>query len=153
MLQVSKLTDSIEAGAVSVVSEVTMADDQGAGVTPVQLFEQLSHGLLLCLGARVGGLSADIQATLVADADGVAVVVQAVRPDQKLGPARLHLSVTTDDVMVADAELEAPLAVPCVDLSGGALLVRAHGRTVYYYQCDCSHFQLCIKHYELSIMN
>ena len=78
MLQVSKLTDSIEAGAVSVVSEVTMTDDQGAGVTPVQVFEQLSHGLLLCLGARVGRLSADIQATLIADADGVAVVVQAV---------------------------------------------------------------------------
>ena len=79
-VQVSVFPDCIEAGTVSVVSEVTMAGDQGAGVTPVQLFEQLSHGLLLCLGARVGGLSADIQAPLVADADGVAVVVQAVGP-------------------------------------------------------------------------
>ena len=129
-----------------------MADDEGAGVTPVQLFEQLSHGLLLRLGARVGGLTADVKPALVADADGVGVMVQAVCPDQKLGPTRFHLSVTTDDVVVADAELEAPLAVPCVDLSGGALLVRAHGRTVYYYQCNCSHFQLCIKHYELSII-
>ena len=112
IVQVSVFPDSIEAGAVLARVQVVVADDQGAGVTPVQVFEQLSHGLLLCLGARVGGLSADIQATLVADADGVAVVVQAVGPDQKLGPARLHLSVAADDVVVADAELEAPLPVP-----------------------------------------
>ena len=147
-LQVSIFVRYIEAGTVLTGIQVVMADDECAGVTPMQLFEQLSHGLLLRLGARVGGLTADVKPALVADADGVGVVVQAVCPDQKLGPTRFHLSVTTDDVVVADAELEAPLAVPCVDLSGGALLVRAHGRTVYYYQCDCSHFN-----YALSIMN
>ena len=150
-LQVSIFVRYIEAGTVLTGIQVVMADDEGAGVTPVQLFEQLSHGLLLRLGARVGGLTADIKPALVADANGVGIVVQTVRPDQKLGPARLHLSVAADDVVVADAELEAPLPVPCVDLSGGALLVRAHGRTVYYYQCDCSHFQLCIKHYNSSV--
>ena len=77
-LQVSIFVRYIEAGTVLTGIQVVMADDEGAGVTPVQLFEQLSHGLLLCLGARVGGLSADIQATLIADADGVAVVVHAV---------------------------------------------------------------------------
>ena len=77
-LQVSIFVRYIEAGTVLTGVQVVVADDEGAGVTPVQLFEQLSHGLLLRLGARVGGLSADIQAPLVADADGVAVVVHAV---------------------------------------------------------------------------
>ena len=39
--------------------QVMMSDNQGAGVAPVQLFEQLSHGSLLFSRPRVGGLTAD----------------------------------------------------------------------------------------------
>ena len=49
-------------------------------------------------------MSADVQPTLVADADGVGIVVQAVGTDHIFRAAGLDLSVTTDDVVVADAE-------------------------------------------------
>jgi hypothetical protein len=93
----------------------------------VQLFEQLSHRLPLFLGARVGGLTADVQSTLVAYAYRVTVMVHAVGPHHIFGPAFLNLSVTTDDVVVADAEVKASLAVPRIYLRGRRCLVRAHG--------------------------
>ena len=44
----------------------------------MQFFEESSHGSLLSLGARVGGLTADVEPALVADADRVGIVVLAV---------------------------------------------------------------------------
>ena len=129
-LQVSIFVRYIEAGTVLTGIQVVMADDEGAGVTPVQLFEQLSHGLLLRLGARVGGLTPDVEPALVADADRVGVVVLAVGTCQPFRTTRLYLSVTTDNVVVADAEVETPLAMPCVDLSRRRKLVGPHCRTM-----------------------
>ena len=78
-----------------------------AGVTPMEVFEQLSHGSLLRLGSRVGGLTADVVAALIANTDRVLVVVLAfyvtVRTNHRFRTSRLNLSVTTDDVVVADA--------------------------------------------------
>ena len=107
-----------------------MTYDQGAGVAPVQIFEQLPQGCLLRLGARVGGLTADVEPALVADADRVGVVVLAVGTCQPFRTTRLYLSVTTDNVVVADAEVETPLAMPGVDLSRRRKLVGPHCRTV-----------------------
>ena len=59
----------IEAGTVAVVSEVTVPYDQGAGVTLVEFLDQSSHALLLLSRTRVGGLTADVEPALVADAD------------------------------------------------------------------------------------
>ena len=80
-----------------------MTDNHGAGVTPVEVFEQLSHGSLLFSRSRVGGLTADVQAALVADAYRVGVVIHAVGANLTFRTAWLYLSVTTDDVVVADA--------------------------------------------------
>ena len=79
-----------------------MSYDQGAGVTPVEIFEQLSHGSLLFGSTRIGGLTADVEPALVADAYRVLVVSLAVGTDDLLAPAWLDLSVTTDDVVVAN---------------------------------------------------
>ena len=89
-----------------------MPYDQGAGVTLVQVVEQSPHGSLLFSRARVGGLTSYIEPALVADADRVAVVVQTVGADHPFRATWLDRSVTTDHVMVADAEVETPLAVP-----------------------------------------
>ena len=83
--------------------QVVVSDDDGAGVAPVQLFEQCAHGSLLFSRPRVGGLTADVQAALVADAYRVGVVVQAVGTDHVLRTTLFDLSVTTDNVVVADA--------------------------------------------------
>jgi hypothetical protein len=94
-----------------------VTDNQCAGVALVQLFEHLSHGLLLFSRSRVGGLTADVEPALVADAYRVAVVVQAVSANHPFRTAFFDLSVTTDDVMITDTELPVViLSVPTVDL-------------------------------------
>ena len=95
-----------------------MTHDQGAGVTFAEIFEQQSHALLLLSRARVGGLTADIESPFVADADRMGIVVQTVGTNHPFRPTGLDLSVTTDHVVVADAEVEPPLAMPGIDLSG-----------------------------------
>ena len=117
-INISVLFHRIEAGAIPVVTEVAMPDDQGTGVTLVEIFEQLSHRRLLRCRTRVVGLTADVEPALVADADRVGIVVQTVGTDHPFRPTGLNLSVTTDHVVVADAEVEPPLAMPGIDLSG-----------------------------------
>ena len=68
-------------------------------------------------------MTAGVEPALVADAYRVGVVVHAVGANQKLRTAKLYLSVTTDHVMVADAEVETSLAMPCVNLSCRTVLV------------------------------
>ena len=45
-----------------------MAYDEGAGVALLQCLQQPPERFLLCLGARVGGLAADVKPALVAHA-------------------------------------------------------------------------------------
>ena len=96
-----------------------MPDDQGTGVTLVEIFEQLSHRRLLRSRARVVGLTADVEPALVTDADRVGIVVQTVGTYHPFRAAWLDLSVTTDHVVVAYAKLiMAVFAMPGIDLSG-----------------------------------
>ena len=129
----------IEAGAVAVVTEVAMPDDQGVGVTFAEIFEQQPHRRLLFSRACVGRLTADVEPALVADADRMGIVVQAVGTDHPFRATGLDLSVTTDHVVVADAEVEPPLAMPGINLSGRRCLVGLYCRTMNYYQCNNSH--------------
>lgn len=58
-----------------------MAGDDGLREASVQLFQQLAHRDLLSLRAGVRRIAVDVQATLIADADRVLVVVQTVSTD------------------------------------------------------------------------
>ena len=116
-----------------------MTQDHGAGVTLMELFEQRAHGSLLCRCAGVGGLTADVQPTLIADADRVGVVVLAMGTDHPFRTAWLYRSVSSDHVVVADTELPALLAMPRVYLSGRTCLVRPHRRTMDNNHGDGSH--------------
>ena len=112
-----------------------MPHDQGAGVTLVEILEQLSHRRLLRCRTRVVGLTADVEPALVADADRVGIVVQTVGTDHPFRPTGLNLSVTTDHVVVADAKLiMAVFAVPGINLSGRRCLVGLYCRTMNDYQ-------------------
>ena len=96
-----------------------MTDDQGAGVTLVKILEQQSHRRLLLSRARVGGLTADIESSFVADAYRMGIVVQTVGTYHPFRSTGLNLSVTTDHVVVADAKLiMAVFAMIGIDLSG-----------------------------------
>ena len=93
-----------------------MTYDQGAGVTPVQVFEQLPHRLLLRSRARVVGLTAGIKSPFIADANRMGIVMMpfyvAVGADHPFRATWLDRSVTTDHVVVADAEVETSITVP-----------------------------------------
>ena len=118
------------AWAVLLWIQVVVTDDHGTGIAPVQFLKQFSHGSLLRLSARVSGLTADVEPALVADADRVGIMVHAVGTDHPFRTAWLYRSVTTDHVVVAYAEVEASLAMPCIDLSDRTCLVRPHCRTM-----------------------
>ena len=81
-INISVLFHRIEARTGLLRIEVAMPDDQRAGVTLVEIFEQQSHRRLLLSRARVGGLTADVEPALVADADRMGVVVQTVGAGQ-----------------------------------------------------------------------
>ena len=111
-----------------------MTYDHSAGVTLVQVFEQLSHCSLLRLGTRIGRITPDIEPALVADTYRVGIVVHAVGTDHPFRPTLFYTSVTTDHVVVADAEVETSLAMPRIYLSGRTHLVGLYCRTMDYYQ-------------------
>ena len=99
-LQVGILTnDVLDAGAVLPGVQVVVSHDQGAGVAPMKVLKEPSQRGLLRLGAGVGGLTADVEPALVADAYRVGVVVHAVGTDHIFRTAVLDFSVTTDDVV------------------------------------------------------
>ena len=84
--------------------------------------------MLLGGSARVGSFAVLVQATLIADADGVLVVVFGMCPYQVLVPCLVHLSVAGNVVMIA-CEPEAGVVignkvldgVPTVAASGAAV--------------------------------
>ena len=87
--------------------QVVVTDNQGVGVALMEVLQEPAKGCLLLRRTGVGGLTADVKTTLVAHANGVAVVVHAVGADHPFRSARLYLSV-----VVADAELPPSLSVP-----------------------------------------
>ena len=119
-----------DAGAILLWIQVVMTDNHGFGISSVQFLKESSHSSLLSLGAGVGGLTADVETALVADAYRVGIVVLAVGTDHPFRTAWLYRSVTTDHVVVAYAEVKSSLAMPCIDLSDRGGLVRPHCRTM-----------------------
>ncbi len=79
--------------------------------------------------AGVGRVALFIQATFIADADGVTVVVLAVSTDDALGTTTLYGTITTDHIVVADAR-PASLAMPEVYLVCRGSLRGFHCRAV-----------------------
>ena len=116
-----------------------MTYDHSAGVTLVQVFEQLSHRHFLRLGTRIGRITPDIKPTLVADTYRVGIMVHAVGTDQPFRPTLFYTSVTTDHVVVADAEVETSLAMPRIYLSGRTQLVGLYCRTMNNNQGYSAH--------------
>ena len=104
-----------------------MTHDEGAGVGMFEFDEEGTHrGFLLgCSG--IGCFAVGIKATFVADADAVLIVVKTMGSYHGHGTALFDGSISTDDVMVADA-LPSTLLVPLVNLRcAGGLIVTDSG--------------------------
>ena len=98
LLQISH----IETGTILEGIEIMVAQHQRLGIAFPQVFEETLHGGLLCLRARVLGVSLAVEPALVAHTDGVLVVVPAVCAHLLLRPPRPDDTFTVDVVMVAD---------------------------------------------------
>ena len=130
----------LDAGAVLKGVQVVVTDNQGVGVALMEVFQEPAEGCLLLGRPCVGGLTADVEPAFITDANGVTVMVQTVGSYHPLRTTWLDLSVTTDDVMVADTKLVMSVtAMPGVDLSDRGCLVGPNCRTMNNQQCNCSH--------------
>ena len=109
--------------------EFTVAHDLCIRIVLFQRDEQRVEGELLSRGAGVGGTAMGIKTTLVADADGVGIIVAGVGADHLLRTTEVQLSVAGDVVMVA-AALPAFGFVHLVEPFQRNMLVRPRGRAV-----------------------
>ena len=123
-LEIGILGGGIEAGTGLEGIEVVMTEDDGTGETLLELSEKAEKGLALLWGAGVGGLTVDIEATFVADADGVAIVTPTVGSGLLKRTAGMTGAVATDVVVIAD------VAESSTEVVGAHLLgtVGLHGK-------------------------
>ena len=92
--------DVVDAGAGLSGVQVVVADDECARVAAVEVGEERTQRTLLCAGAGVGRLSANVAASLVAYPDAVAVVVAAVVGGQGLRASPVDGAVAPYEVVV-----------------------------------------------------
>ena len=111
--------------------ELTVAHDFGFGVVGLQGDEQRVEGELLGGSPGVGRTALLVEAPLVADADGVGVVVAGVGADHLLGTAEVQLSVAGDVVVIA-AALPAAGLVHLVEHLERYMLIRSARRAMDY---------------------
>ena len=103
------------------MAQIPMPNNHRSWIPLMQFLKQLSHRYLLLSGTSIGWLSAGVESALITYSYRVFVVVQAVCSYHILWAAWLNISVTTDNVVVTDAELVMSVfAVPSINLSGRA---------------------------------
>ena len=83
--------------------QFAVADDLGVGIVLLQREEQREESFFLGRGAGVGGAAFLVETALVADADGVGVVVAGMGADHLFWTAKVELAVAGDVVVVAAA--------------------------------------------------
>ena len=110
--------------------EFAVTHDLGIGVVDLQGAEQGDEGSALGWGAGVGGAAFLVQASFVADADGVGVVVAGVHADLVFVAGLEDLTVFFDEVVVADAFAVEAGVVAGFEHFNSETLVAAGCRTV-----------------------
>ena len=120
--------------------EFAVAYDLGIWVVDLQRAEQGDEGGTLGWGSGVGGTAFLVETTLVADANGVGIVVAGMGTDHLFGATEVELAVAGDVVVVA-AALPAFGTMHLVEHLKGEVLVRAGGRAVNHDQINSSHFK------------
>ena len=119
--------------------QVPVTHDEGAGEHPFQFAQQRFQGYFLRHGARVPRMAFAVQSPFVADADAVAVVVQAVRPYPLQRTAVVYHPVARDVEVVADVTEAAVADVVRAALFKIKALPLAGGRAMKDNQRDGSH--------------
>ena len=145
----------LEAGAGLVDAfELAVAHDFGSGIVHLQRSEQGYQGGALLWGSGVGLAPSLVQSSLVADADGVGIVVEGVHAYFLLRSCLVELAITGDVVVVADALAVEFLVVALTELVNREVLVAAGSAAVDDDEIDSTHvplvyLQLCTNRAEL----
>ena len=87
--------------AVEVGTELTVTENQGPGITAVQVAEQPEQRGLLSGGTGIGRTTVGIETALVAHPDGVGVMVFAVGSYHSLVSPHVDAAITLHVVVVA----------------------------------------------------
>ena len=119
--------------------EFTVTEDFGIGVIDLQGSEQGDEGCTLGRGTGVFSTTFLVETTLVADSDGVGIVVSGMGSDHLFGTAEVELTITRNIIVVATT-VPAFGTVHIVEHLKRQVLVRAARRTVNYNQIYSSHF-------------
>ena len=77
-----------------------MTEDAGFGVVDLERLQQVPEGGLLCRRAGVGRMTLGGQTALVADADGVLVVMTGMGAGQILMTGLIDLTIACDVVVI-----------------------------------------------------
>ena len=131
------LGGGIEAGA-GFGGEVTVAVDGGGWIAVLEFGKEPDEGGFLCRGACVGRVAVGVKTTAVGDADGVRVVVEAVRSGLVFGATGEDVTGLVNEVMIAYG-VPAPLLVPTGDVGYGDALVGKGSRAMDDEFGDTSH--------------
>ena len=110
--------------------EFTVAHDLGIGVVDLQGAEQGDEGGSLGRRPGVGGAAFLIEATFVADADAVGIVMAGMHADLVLITGLEDLTILFDVIVVADAFSVESGIVTLPEHIDGKTLVSAGGRTM-----------------------
>ena len=114
-----------------------MTDDLSVGIVLLEGAEESNEGSLLCGRAGVVFFTSLVEASLVADADGVLVVAPGMGADEVLVARLVHLTIAGDVVVVAGvAEAR---GVIFNEFLQGVGPVTARGATVNDNEVDTSH--------------
>ena len=111
------------------VGEVAVADYLGIGIVAPQVLQEEPKSRFLLRGASVGITAFFVEASFVADADGVLVVVADMGAGIFLGATFSDLTIAVDIPVVADL-LPASGLVPAVNVVDRDVLRRACARTM-----------------------
>ena len=82
----------------------------------MERFEECTECQALCWGTCVGRAVLAIQASYIANANRVLIVILAMRTDLRFGTATLNSAVEPDQVVIANP-FPASLAMPLIHLS------------------------------------
>ena len=134
--------------------EFAVALDFSSGIVHLQRSEQGYQGGALRWGSGIGLAPSLVQSSLVANADGVGIVVEGVHAYLLLWACLVDLAIAGDVVVVADALAVEFLVVALTESVNREVLVTAGSTAVDDDEIDFTHvplvyLQLCTNRVEL----
>lgn len=123
------------------MGQLTVSEDMGSGIVAMKRLQQLVHGMLLGWRASVDFFTLGIDAALIADADGTAVIAPGMNATNGLGQNGNDVAIATDiPVVTGLAEAGFTRSNQILD---GVVAVATRGRAVDDEEFDILLLEWC----------